>query len=43
MSDSRLRQLIDHFNKYRFRNDDFEFSDLLGAAYEYLMVHPAAP
>src|SRR3989449_7345188 len=30
-------QLIDHFNKYRLLNDDFEFPDLLGAAYEYLI------
>ncbi|MDE0120942.1 MAG: N-6 DNA methylase, partial [bacterium] len=29
--------LIDHFSKYRLRNDDFEFPDLLGAAYEYLI------
>ena len=35
--DRRLRQLIDHFNKYRLRNEDFEFPDLLGAAYEYLV------
>lgn len=35
--DSRLRQLITHFNKYRLRNEDFEFPDLLGAAYEYLI------
>jgi type I restriction enzyme M protein len=35
--DKRLRQLIDHFNKVRFRNEDFEFPDLLGAAYEYLV------
>jgi type I restriction enzyme M protein len=33
----RLRQLIDHFGKYRLRNEDFEFPDLLGAAYEYLI------
>ena len=25
------------FNKYRLTNDDFEFPDLLGAAYEYLL------
>ena len=37
MPDRRLRQLIDHFNKYRLRNEDFEFPDLLGAAYEYLV------
>jgi type I restriction enzyme M protein len=35
--DRKLRQLIDHFNKYRLRNEDFEFPDLLGAAYEYLI------
>ena len=26
-----------HFAKYRLRNEDFEFPDLLGAAYEYLV------
>jgi type I restriction enzyme M protein len=36
--DKRLRQLIDHFNKVRLRNEDFEFPDLLGAAYEYLVA-----
>ncbi|MFJ5551502.1 N-6 DNA methylase [Streptomyces sp. NPDC093225] len=35
--DRRLQQLIDHFDRYRLRNDDFEFPDLLGAAYEYLI------
>lgn len=35
--DKKLRQLIDHFSRYRLRNDDFEFPDLLGAAYEYLI------
>ena len=34
---SKLRQLINHFSKYRLRNEDFEFPDLLGAAYEYLI------
>jgi type I restriction enzyme M protein len=37
LSDQRLRQLISHFNAYRLRNEDFEFPDLLGAAYEYLI------
>lgn len=37
LSDARLRQLIQHFNAYRLRNEDFEFPDLLGAAYEYLI------
>lgn len=35
--DQKLRDLIRHFGKYRLRNDDFEFPDLLGAAYEYLI------
>ena len=37
VSDRKWRDLIDHFSKYRLRNDDFEFPDLLGAAYEYLI------
>ncbi len=34
-----LKDLIDHFNNPRFVliNDNFEFPDLLGAAYEYLI------
>ncbi|WP_164103217.1 type I restriction-modification system subunit M [Candidatus Laterigemmans baculatus] len=35
--DKRLRDLIAHFSKYRLRNEDFEYPDLLGAAYEYLI------
>jgi len=35
--DASLRALIQHFNRYRLRNEDFEFPDLLGAAYEYLI------
>ncbi len=35
--DEKLRRLISHFNKYRLLNEDFEFPDLLGAAYEYLI------
>lgn len=37
LSDQKLRQLIKHFSKHRLLNDDFEFPDLLGAAYEYLI------
>lgn len=37
MSDKKLRELIVHFNKVRLRQGDFEFPDLLGAAYEYLI------
>jgi type I restriction enzyme M protein len=35
--DRRLRDLIAHFGRYRLRTEDFEFPDLLGAAYEYLI------
>ncbi|MGW4654411.1 N-6 DNA methylase [Streptomyces sp. NPDC004279] len=37
MSDKKLRELIMHFNKVPLRQEDFEFPDLLGAAYEYLI------
>ncbi len=35
--DRKLRDLITHFSRYRLRNEDFEFPDLLGAAYEFLI------
>lgn len=35
--DIKLQQLITHFSLHRLRNEDFEFPDLLGAAYEYLI------
>lgn len=38
LSDTKLQQLVDHFDRYRLRNEDFEFPDLLGAAYEYLIA-----
>jgi type I restriction enzyme M protein len=37
VKDAQLVDLIHHFNKLRLTNDDFEFPDLLGAAYEYLV------
>jgi type I restriction enzyme M protein len=37
LSDRKLQQLIGHFDRYRLRNEDFEFPDLLGAAYEFLI------
>lgn len=37
ISDQKLRQLINHFGEIRLLNEDFEFPDLLGAAYEYLI------
>ncbi len=37
--DQKWKDLLDHFNQPRFVlvNDNFEFPDLLGAAYEYLI------
>ncbi len=35
--DKRLRDLITHFSRFRLRDEDFEYPDLLGAAYEYLI------
>jgi len=37
LKDSQLVDLIHHFNKHSLTNDNFEFPDLLGAAYEYLI------
>lgn len=37
LSDSKLRDLLSHFSKYRLRNSDFDRPDLLGSAYEYLI------
>jgi len=37
LSDTKLRDLIKHFNKHRLRDEDFEFPDLMGAAYEFLI------
>jgi len=37
LSDLKLRQLIQHFSRYRLRDEDFEFPDMLGSAYEYLI------
>ncbi len=41
ISDQRWKDLLDHFNQPRFVlvNDNFEFPDLLGAAYEYLIKY----
>ncbi len=39
IADQKWKDLLDHFNQPRFVlvNDNFEFPDLLGAAYEYLI------
>ncbi|MCH7414329.1 N-6 DNA methylase [Belliella sp. R4-6] len=35
-----LKRMIDHFNQFpNLVNENFEFPDLLGAAYEYLLKH----
>jgi type I restriction enzyme M protein len=37
VSDDACKDLVCHFSRYRLRNEDFQFSDLLGAAYEFLI------
>ena len=37
VSDDACKDLVRHFNRHRLRNEDFQFSDLLGAAYEFLI------
>lgn len=37
LADQRLQLLIAHFGRVRLRTEDFEFPDLIGAAYEYLI------
>ncbi len=37
LSDRKLQDLLSHFSRHRLRNEDFERSDLLGAAYEYVI------
>jgi len=37
VSDDACRELVRHFSRHSLRNEDFQFSDLLGAAYEYLI------
>ncbi len=39
LSDSVLVDFIQHFEKIPMRDEDFEFPDLLGAAYEYLIKY----
>jgi len=39
LSDAKLAEFINHFNRHRMRNEDFEFADILGAAYEYLIKY----
>lgn len=37
ISDEACKDLVRHFSRQRLRNEDFQFSDLLGAAYEFLI------
>lgn len=37
VSDDACKELVRHFTKYRLRTEDFQFSDLLGSAYEFLI------
>jgi type I restriction enzyme M protein len=37
VSDGACKDLVRHFGRYRLRNEDFQFSDLLGSAYEFLI------
>jgi len=39
LSDEVLVEFIQHFDGIPLRNEDFEFPDLLGAAYEYLIKY----
>jgi len=39
MDDSTLIEFIQHFDELPLSNNDFEFPDLLGAAYEYLIKY----
>ena len=37
LDDKKLVDFIQHFNKVELRDENFEFPDILGAAYEYLI------
>src|SRR5690606_8959441 len=39
LNDEKLIEFILHFNKVKLIDDNFEFPDLLGAAYEYLIKY----
>jgi len=39
LTDETLVEFITHFNKVKLTDDNFEFPDLLGAAYEYLIKY----
>ncbi len=39
LTDEVLKELLDNFNKMELKDENFEFPDLLGAAYEFLIKH----
>lgn len=39
LTDEVLKQLIDNFNEIELKDENFEFPDLLGAAYEFLIKY----
>jgi type I restriction enzyme M protein len=39
LTDEVLKELIDNFNEVELKDENFEFPDLLGAAYEFLIKH----
>lgn len=39
ISNAKLVEFINHFNSKKMRNKDFEFHDVLGASYEYLIKY----
>lgn len=39
LTDAVLEKLIQHFDTLKLVNDNFEFPDLLGAAYEYIIKY----
>ena len=43
LDDDTLVDFIQNFEKIPLHDDDFEFTDLLGAAYEWLIKHFADP
>ncbi|CAL9503052.1 hypothetical protein SUDANB106_03503 [Streptomyces sp. enrichment culture] len=39
LADKRLSALIGHFSRIDLRGENFEFPDMIGAAYEYMIKH----
>ena len=39
LTDEVLKELVDNFNEIELKDENFEFPDLLGAAYEFLIKH----